>query len=136
MASVERGVQGINEARVGAWLDANVEGAQGPYSYELIAGGRSNLTFAVTAANGRRWVLRRPPLGHVLATAHDMGREHRIIAALADTDVPVPPAIGLSPDDSVNGAPFYVMGFVDGPIVRNAAAAQKLSLAARAQASR
>ena len=80
----------------------------------LIAGGRSNLTFTVTGADGRRFVVRRPPLGHVLATAHDMAREHRIIAAVGTTGVPVPPTLGLCTDDAVNGAPFYVMGFVDG----------------------
>ncbi|NBU37839.1 MAG: phosphotransferase family protein, partial [Actinobacteria bacterium] len=101
-------MQGIDEARVGAWLDANVEGATGPYGYELIAGGRSNLTFRVTDANGMRMVLRRPPLGHVLATAHDMAREHRIISAVGSTGVPVPRCLGLCTDEEVNGAPFYV----------------------------
>ena len=65
----------------------------------LIGGGRSNLTFHVTGADGRRLVLRRPPLGHVLATAHDMAREHRIIAAVGTTPVPVPPALGLCTDE-------------------------------------
>jgi aminoglycoside phosphotransferase (APT) family kinase protein len=129
-------VEGIDVDAVTGWFEAHVPEARPPLRFELIAGGRSNLTYSVTDDDGGRWVLRRPPLGHVLATAHDMGREHRIIAALADTDVPVPPAIGLSADDSVNGAPFYVMGFVDGPIVRNAAAAHDLAPAARAQASR
>jgi aminoglycoside phosphotransferase (APT) family kinase protein len=129
-------VEGIDADDVTAWFGTHLPEARPPLSFALIAGGRSNLTYAVTDDVGGRWVLRRPPLGHVLATAHDMSREHRIVAALADTDVPVPPAIGLSADDSVNGAPFYVMGFVDGPIVRNAAAAQKLPLAARARASR
>jgi aminoglycoside phosphotransferase (APT) family kinase protein len=128
-------VEGIHVDDVTAWFATHVPEARPPLQFALIAGGRSNLTYAVTDDVGGRWVLRRPPLGHVLATAHDMGREHRIIAALADTDVPVPPAIGLSADDSVNGAPFYVMGFVDGPIVRNAEAARQLSLAARARAS-
>ena len=59
-----------------------------PLDFELITGGLSNLTFLVTDATGRRWVLRRPPLGHVLATAHDVAREHRIITALAPTAVP------------------------------------------------
>ena len=90
----------------------------------LIAGGHSNLTFGVTDAAGNRYVLRRPPLGHVLATAHDMGREHRIISALGPTDVPVPPALGLCTDDDVNGAPFYVMGFVDGHVLRDAKSAE------------
>ena len=61
--------------------------------------------------------VRRPPLGHVLATAHDMAREHRIIAALGPTPVPVPPALGLCTDEAVNGAPFYVMGFVEGEVL-------------------
>ena len=91
-----------------------------PFEFTLIAGGRSNLTFTVTDANGRRFVLRRPPLGAVLATAHDMAREHRIIAAVGTTDVPVPPALGLCTDESVNGAPFYVMGYVDGVVLDSA----------------
>jgi aminoglycoside phosphotransferase (APT) family kinase protein len=127
--------EGIEAEAVTAWFAEHVPGARPPLDFELIAGGRSNLTYSVTDAEGARWVLRRPPLGHVLATAHDMGREHRIISALADTDVPVPPAIGLSPDDSVNGAPFYVMGYVDGPIVRNAEAARRLPPEQRARAA-
>ena len=110
-------MQGIDETRVGAWLDANVENARGPYAYDLIAGGRSNLTYRVTDANGMRMVLRRPPLGHVLATAHDMAREHRIISAVGSTGVPVPRCLGLCTDDEVNGAPFYVMAFVDGVVL-------------------
>jgi aminoglycoside phosphotransferase (APT) family kinase protein len=112
-------LRGIDEARVTAWFEAHVEGARGPLSFELIAGGHSNLTFGVTDADGRHFVLRRPPLGHVLATAHDMRREHRIISALAATDVPVAPALGLCTDESVNGAPFYVMAFVDGFVLRD-----------------
>jgi aminoglycoside phosphotransferase (APT) family kinase protein len=73
----------------------------------------------VSDAAGHRWALRRPPLGKRLASAHDMAREHRIIAALQDTDVPVPPVVGLCEDDSVNGAPFYVMEFVEGPVLRS-----------------
>jgi aminoglycoside phosphotransferase (APT) family kinase protein len=79
----------------------------------LIEGGRSNLTYAVTDG-ASRWVVRRPPLGHVLATAHDMAREHRVITALVDTPVPVPGTVLLCEDAEVLGAPFYVMEFVDG----------------------
>jgi aminoglycoside phosphotransferase (APT) family kinase protein len=125
--------QGIEADQVTAWLAARVELAP-PLSFSLIAGGHSNLTYRVTDAEGRAWVLRRPPLGQVLATAHDMGREHRIITALAPTDVPVAPVVGLSPDDSVNGAPFYVMDFVEGHVVRTAADAEPLAPAARARA--
>lgn len=103
--------------RVSKWLEDNVEGAVGPFRYSAISGGRSNLTFTVVGADGARFVLRRPPLGHVLATAHDMAREHKIISAIGTSDVPVPPALGLCEDDAVNGAPFYVMGFVDGVVL-------------------
>ena len=57
-------MQGIDEVKVEAWLNANIESAQGPYTYDLIAGGRSNITFRVTDANGLQLVLRRPPMGH------------------------------------------------------------------------
>lgn len=107
----------IDPDRVTRWLVEHIPGAVAPFRFDLIAGGRSNLTFRVTGADGARFVLRRPPLGHVLATAHDMAREHRIIAAVGTTGVPVPPALGLCTDLDVNGASFYVMGFVDGEVL-------------------
>ncbi len=110
-------VVGIDVPRVSRWLDEHIDGVSGPYSFDIIAGGRSNLTFTVTDAAGTRVVLRRPPTGAVLATAHDMAREHRIISAVGLTDVPVPPALGLCTDTEVNGAPFYVMGYVDGVVL-------------------
>ncbi|CAN5575388.1 phosphotransferase family protein [soil metagenome] len=110
-------MQGIENEPVSNWMVANIPGAVAPFTFELIAGGRSNLTFRVTGADGQCFVLRRPPLGHVLATAHDMAREHRIITAVGKSSVPVPPALGLCTDESVNGAPFYVMGFVDGIVL-------------------
>jgi aminoglycoside phosphotransferase (APT) family kinase protein len=110
-------MQGLDLPKVSAWLEANIAGAEPPFAVELIAGGRSNLTFRVVDAKGLELVLRRPPLGHVLATAHDMAREHRIIAAVGKTPVPVPPALGLCTDESVNGSPFYVMGFVHGEVL-------------------
>ena len=88
--------------------------SQPPFTARFISGGRSNLTYQLVDAAGRAIVLRRPPLGHVLQSAHDMGREHRIIDALRDTDVPVANALGLCEDVAVNGAPFYLMDFVDG----------------------
>ena len=128
-------MQGIDEARVGAWLDSNIEGAGGPYVYELIAGGRSNLTFLVTDSSGMRMVLRRPPLGHVLATAHDMAREHRIISAVGRTGVPVPRCLGLCTDEDVNGAPFYVMSFVDGVVLDSQERGERLPEHLRAGAT-
>ena len=109
---------GIDRAAVESWFEANVEGVQLPLAFERISGGRSNLTYGVADAGGHRWALRRPPLGKRLASAHDMGREYRIISALQETPVPVPPVAGMCEDESVNGAPFYVMGFVGGPILR------------------
>ncbi len=90
----------------------------GPLTADLIPGGRSNLTYRVTDGS-RRWVLRRPPLGHVLATAHDMSREHRVIKALADTAVPVPRVELLCEDADVIGAPFYLMEEVPGVALRH-----------------
>ena len=116
---------GISE-NVESWLVANVPGAVAPFRYTQIAGGHSNLTFKVDDAAGHSYVLRRPPLGHRLASAHDMGREHRIIAGLAHSAVPVAPALGLCTDESVNELPFYVMAFVDGHVVREKAVAESL----------
>jgi aminoglycoside phosphotransferase (APT) family kinase protein len=111
---------GIDRAGVEGWFEANVPGVELPLSFDRISGGRSNMTFGVRDAAGGSWALRRPPLGKRLGSAHDMGREHRVIAALQDTPVPVPPVVGLCEDESVNEAPFYVMGFVEGPILRQA----------------
>jgi aminoglycoside phosphotransferase (APT) family kinase protein len=89
----------------------------------------------VTGSDGTRYVLRRPPLGHVLATAHDMAREHRVIAAVGRTGVPVPPALGLCTDVDVNGAPFYVMGFVDGVVLDSVEKAAELPMELRRPAA-
>ncbi len=114
-------VDGIDAEGVSAWFRERTE-VTPPLDFAVIAGGRSNLTYTVTDAAGRRWVLRRPPLHSVLASAHDVGREHRIMAALQDTVVPVPPLVGMEPDEAVTGAPFYVMEFVDGLVPRDEAA--------------
>jgi len=129
-------VSGIARDKVDPWLADHVAGAVPPFDYRLIAGGRSNLTYAVGDSDGRRFVLRRPPLGHVLQSAHDMGREHRIISALAATAVPVPQPLAFCQDSAVNDAPFYVMDFVEGFVLDDAQDAERhLDEAARAQAS-
>jgi aminoglycoside phosphotransferase (APT) family kinase protein len=112
-------VRGIDEQNVSKWFMENVPDVELPLEFTLIAGGRSNLTFRVDDAVGHRWALRRPPVSHVLPTAHDMSREHRIISALGPAGVPVAKAIGLCTDEAVNQAPFYVMEFVDGHILRS-----------------
>ena len=127
---------GIHVDHVTSWLTEHVEGAEAPFRFDAIAGGHSNLTYRVTGGDGTAFVLRRPPLGHVLASAHDMGREHRIIDALQDSAVPVAPSLGYCDDVSVTGAPFYVMGFVDGHVLRDRETAEAvLDPAARRTAS-
>lgn len=100
-----------------AWLNERVAPVES-LTAEVIAGGRSNPTFQLRAADGRSWVLRRPPPDAVLPTAHDVAREHRVLAALQGTPVPVPAVVGFSDDRSLIGAPFYVMEFVKGHVVR------------------
>jgi aminoglycoside phosphotransferase (APT) family kinase protein len=106
--------QGIDAPALDRWLTERLPGATGRLtSIRRLAGGLSNLTYLAEWA-GRRLVVRRPPLGHVLATAHDMGREYRVMTALGPTAVPVPRTYGLCQDTSVLGAPFYVMEHVAG----------------------
>ena len=134
MSSVSAPV-GIDVEPVTTWLVEHVAKAGGevvgPLSFRQIEGGRSNLTFNVTDQANGSWALRRPPTGHVLASAHDMGREHRVMSALAPTDVPVPVMVGLCDDIDVNGAPFYVMDWVEGTVVRNQVIANEFDLATR-----
>src|SRR3974390_3530932 len=115
-------------ARLAGWLNDHVAG--GPVELtdiQLIAGGRSNLTYRLTVTSlsdpgaSRQLVLRRPPLGHVLPTAHDMSREFRVLSALAGTQVPVAPLVAACTDEEVIGAPFYVMEYVPGVVLRTRA---------------
>ncbi|MDQ6526660.1 phosphotransferase family protein [Nocardioides sp. LHD-245] len=99
---------GLDLDALGTWLAAAVPGAGTTLTADLVAGGKSNLTFAVSDGTSE-WIVRRPPLGHVLATAHDMGREYRVMTALQDTAVPVPRTYAFCSDTSVVGAEFYVM---------------------------
>ncbi len=112
-------IEGINEENVTAWLCRQIPSLTPPLTYSLIAGGHSNLTFKCQDAAGQRYVLRRPPLGHVLESAHDMAREYRVITALAGRGVPVAPTFGLCEDPAVNGANFFIMGFVDGTVLHD-----------------
>ncbi|MGZ5370193.1 phosphotransferase family protein [Aeromicrobium sp.] len=106
--------RGLDLGALRVWMDAQVPGlAAGDLSAELITGGKSNLTYSVTDGV-HDYVVRRPPLGHVLDTAHDMSREYTVMAALAPTDVPVPKMYALCQDIDVIGSPFYVMEKVAG----------------------
>ena len=129
-------VRGIDREPVTAWMEANIPGASGPFEFAFITGGHSNLTYRVTASDGTIFVLRRPPLGAVIASAHDMEREHRIISGVSHSTVPVPDALGLCTDDSVNGAPFYIMNYVVGTVLDTAeVAAEHTSVEVRSAIS-
>jgi aminoglycoside phosphotransferase (APT) family kinase protein len=123
--------EGIDQRNLETWFAASVPGTEMPLRFERIAGGRSNLTYEVRDAAGRGFALRRPPLGKRLGSAHDVSREHRVMSALAATGVPVPPTLGLCEDESVNGAPFYVMEFVEGPILRSRTDSEQFDSATR-----
>ncbi len=111
-------IAGIHRDNVSRFFRDHVPGGDCELRFTLISGGRSNLTYLVRGG-GHEWVLRRPPLGHVLPTAHDMAREHRVLSALADTGVPAPRPIALCDDPSVNDMPFYVMDYCPGVVLAN-----------------
>jgi aminoglycoside phosphotransferase (APT) family kinase protein len=130
-------LRGIDAARVSAWLAANLPGAAPPFRFALIAAGGSNLTYRVTDSAGRDVALRRPPVAARIATAHDMAREWRILAALSrpGSPVPVPDALAFCDDDAVTGAPFYVMSFANGLILRSRAQAERLTAGEKERAT-
>jgi aminoglycoside phosphotransferase (APT) family kinase protein len=126
-------LRGLNGEAVTRWLRDHVEGAGGALHYELVAAGGSNLTYRVLGERGRRWVLRRPPERARIATAHEMGREWKILSALharPEAGIPVPEAVAYCDDPAVTGAEFYVMGFADGLILRGPEDAAALDAAA------
>ncbi|MGW4489489.1 phosphotransferase family protein [Amycolatopsis sp. NPDC004368] len=117
---------GLDLARLRAYLDEQRPGlVTGELTAEVVQGGRSNLTYIVGDGTNR-WVVRRPPLGHVLPTAHDMAREFKVISGLAGTAVPVPGTVVLCQDADVLGAQFYVMEFVAGTPYRTDSELEKL----------
>jgi aminoglycoside phosphotransferase (APT) family kinase protein len=112
-------LEGLDLAALDRHLRAEGIARSGELRAELIAGGRSNLTFLVRD-DASKWVLRRPPLHGLTPSAHDMAREYRVVAALAETPVPVARAVTLRNDDTVLGAPFQMVEHVDGRVVRSA----------------
>ena len=103
----------LDEARLGEWLGAHVDGFAGPFGVEKFAGGQSNPTYRIDAASGA-YVLRRKPFGPILPSAHAVEREHRLIAALHPSGFPVARPYGLCEEAAVLGSPFYVMEMVEG----------------------
>lgn len=116
---------GIDVDGVTGWIASNIEDVAPPLRFTRIKGGHSNLTYEIDDAAGRKLVLRRPPLGHLLPTAHDMNREWRFISAFHPTPVPVPPPLDFCEDTDVTGAPFYVMAFVEGHVMHDASVAEQ-----------
>jgi aminoglycoside phosphotransferase (APT) family kinase protein len=128
--------RGIDLARLTPWLTERVPELEAPLRFTRVGEGQSNLTFRVDDAAGHTVVLRRPPLGEILASAHDMSREHRILSGLAAAGARVPRTLAYCDDPEVTGAPFYVMEHAEGLIVTKVATAERLSTEARANAAR
>lgn len=119
---------GLDAERASAYLADRQPAMAGPLRFDLVAAGGSNLTYVVSNEAGERWALRRPPAAVAVATAHDMAREWKIIAALsANSAVPVPQPVLWCDDHEVIGAPFYVMEFVDGLVLRDRSSAAALT---------
>ena len=132
---MKEALPGLDDDAVTRWLRDHVDLLDGPVSFTLIAAGGSNLTFRVVDQSGHAFALRRPPVTAVLATAHDMDREWRILSGLAGTAVPVPAPVARCDDADITGAPFYVMAFADGTILRTEADGARLDEAAAATAT-
>lgn len=119
MATLSDDLGGYDAPAVTGWIEENVQHLRPPFTWTRFPTGHSNLTFELEDSDGRRAVIRRPPLGELQPRAHDMSREYRIISALWPTPVPVPEPYGFCPDPGVTGAPFYVMAFVRGRALPN-----------------
>ncbi len=122
MAALTPDPPGLDLATLTPWLAERVPGfdGSGPPSCRLLVGGRSNLTYELVDVSGRRYILRRPPLGHVMPKAHDMSREFRVLAGLGRVAFPVPDVHVLCEDRAIIGVPFMLMDFVEGRVIANA----------------
>jgi aminoglycoside phosphotransferase (APT) family kinase protein len=127
--TVESDPPGLRMGPLATWLRTQPIpiDATAPLVAELFPGGRSNVTYRITDRHGDSVVLRRPPLGHVLPSAHDMAREFRVLSGLNRVDFPVPIAYALCEDQAVIGSSFMVMSYVDGRVIANAEGAASLS---------
>jgi aminoglycoside phosphotransferase (APT) family kinase protein len=130
-AATSSQVPGLDQASLTCWLSTLVPNVTPPLSAQRIGVGQSNLTYVLSDTEGRRWVLRRPPVGNLLHSAHDVLREARILAALGSTDVPVPRIFGVAQTGKIGDGPLVLMEFVDGVVVSDVAASRMLSARAR-----
>ena len=124
---------GVDLDALARWAADTLPALTPPFTGHTLVGGQSNITVRIDDATGQSVVLRRPPLHGVLATAHDMGREHRIISALVPTPVPVPVTMAMCHDTDVIGAPFYVMSYVEGVVLETADDVVEASMTADAR---
>jgi aminoglycoside phosphotransferase (APT) family kinase protein len=129
------GPLGIEVESLERWFSTSIDDVEPSLEFERVIGGHSCLTYVVTDSRHRRYVLRRPPIGELRSSAHNVLREHDIMAALAESGVPVPRMLGRCDDDAVTGAPFFVMQYVDGVVIHTAddADAHIVSLGSRAR---
>ena len=120
---------GLRLASLSTWMQDNIADfdSSSPIQATLLAGGRSNVSYKLTDASGSSWVLRRPPLGHIMPSAHDMGREFRVLSGLNSVSYPTPTTRGYCEDESVIGAKFMLMDFVDGRVIESAKTASSLT---------
>jgi aminoglycoside phosphotransferase (APT) family kinase protein len=132
-APVPTDIAGIDPAAVEPWILGLGLGARPPLHFTPFGDGKSNVTVLVQDAAGARWILRRPPVGPLLATAHDVAREHRVLQALGRTAVPTPAVLGFTDDPAVRDAPLLLMEHVDGDVVADFAALERLPASARAR---
>ncbi|MBV5280682.1 MAG: phosphotransferase family protein, partial [Actinobacteria bacterium] len=111
------------------WMSSNISGVDASAGLQttLLAGGRSNISYKLTDASGSSWVLRRPPLGHIMPSAHDMGREFRVLSGLNSVSFPTPMAQGFCDDETIIDSKFMLMDFVDGRVIESAETAMTLS---------
>ena len=117
------------------WLVAHGEPVSAPVTIAGLGHGRSNLTCLARDGADHRWVLRRAPEGTFSQSAHDVTREHRVLSALADTDVPTPGVTELCRDERVTGAPLLVMEFIEGIVLEDGASAGAVTPAVRRAAA-
>ena len=123
--------EGLDPRAMSVWLEGLGIGIEPPLTFARVGLGQSNLTYLATDAKGERLVLRRPPLGELLASAHDVAREHRILSALQGSEVPLPVVHGLCEDPDVTDVPVLVVSFVDGAVLDDRADAEALAPEAR-----
>ena len=126
-------IVGLDQEAVTGWFDELAIAFTRPLLFERTGLGQSNLTYLVQDAEDRRWVLRRPPLGHLLPSAHDVVREARIMGALEPTNVPVPRILGVAQNPGIADAPLALMEFIDGQVVDTMEIAESLAPQRRRQ---